>query len=436
MDEYGQISIKRIVTGLLVTLFCVLCLRVGSSAADERTDPAKVLVVADSPAVGNELLSLLSANGQSAQLVLRSVYKAGMVQGYSHLVTNCVEPLEEARAAKIKMLLVGSAVEEDERVPLQLGEKQNAGIEIKTESYRGDISFTEKITYIVSHTGGEPFGSVKIQDEEYPFAVLDGLETYVPYYRMDDLSAILLSELIRMMLGDPSEGRMYIVIDEVYAFSDLYSLCFAADLLYENAMPFIVRIMPIYDNLDYPAFLRFAQVLRYLQAKNGTIVPAPPLVSNEPYSWEPLEEKLNRFYDALDRENIRYFSMAHTPYPVDVPFLKAIHSAGKNFGRLPVDTMIRLTLYDDEEAMREEVDELNDLWLSVDNYRRNFTQANYQYHEVSIDEQYAYILEEEKLFEKQIEVGNNVLVMVVGLLLLIFLGLLVIGSRIYKRKFH
>ena len=36
--------------------------------------------------------------------------------------------------------------------------------------------------------------------------------------------------------------------------------------------------MPVYENLDYPAFERYAQILRYVQARNGTVLLHPPVV--------------------------------------------------------------------------------------------------------------------------------------------------------------
>ncbi|MFR1374912.1 MAG: DUF2334 domain-containing protein [Eisenbergiella massiliensis] len=88
----------------------------------------------------------------------------------------------------------------------------------------------------------------------------------------------MTGKAIAGLLGKQEGGNMYLAVDEVYPFSDLDRLCAVADRLYENGIPFIVRVMPVYENLDYPAFERYAQILRYVQARNGTVLLHPPVV--------------------------------------------------------------------------------------------------------------------------------------------------------------
>lgn len=420
-----------------VAFLLALCLPATAALAAEADGqgdaPADVLVVCRTQAEGDTLAELISACGKNTDVTLETDYAKGSAADYSYLVAASAIPLHDARTAGTPVLHVGNGVQNGDGIALK--QVENTGVTVMGGGYSSALRFEEKVACITEYTGSV-YGTVTIRNQSYPFAVQAESGTYVPYYREDDLSAILLGAVMQGFFGNTAEGKMYVVIDEVYAFTNLHMLCLTADLLYENAIPFIVRIMPIYDNLDYPAFQRYAQVLRYMQAKNGAIVLASPLVSQSEHVREPLEDKMARFHEALENEGIAYIEMEHTPYMVDANMLNTMQADSKNFGRLPIDTMVKLPLCSTEESLREETGKLNALWLSISNYRRNYTNANYQYREKAIDDQYVYVVEEEKLFAEEFAVGNEVLVVLVTALLAVLAVLVAVGARVYKRKFH
>ena len=69
--------------------------------------------------------------------------------------------------------------------------------------------------------------------------------------------------------------------------------------LEELSLPYIISVMPIYQNGDYPAMKRFCEVLRYAQANNGSVIMKAP----------------KTFYNADDKELIwEYLTTATEGY--------------------------------------------------------------------------------------------------------------------------
>lgn len=415
----------------------ILIMAIPSAAAQAQ----ETLLVCDSQSEMEELSALILACGKRANAVLREDYLPEMMEEYALLITTSEAALKDAVAVGARALFVGSKLE---RGAVKLKELKALSVQVFGGGYGSAARFEESISVIESDNEGgfgQEFGSIVAQGSEYPFAVkLKGV-TYAPYYRSGDLSFFLLGAVMQdffgdISIGDAAQGKLYVIIDDVYAFTDLYALCAAADMLYESAIPFIVRIRPMYDNLDFPAFKRYAQVLRYMQAKNGVIVPGEPFVSEIEQEREPLSVKMERFYGALEDEGIAYIDMEHSPLELSIETLQGISPPRKNFGRLSVDAMVNFSISPDEGTMEEELERINALWLTIDDYRRNFTNARYQYHEVSIDDQYEYFHEEEKLFADEFAKGNEVLLAVVGVALMMLLALLLLGRRMNRRKFR
>lgn len=76
--------------------------------------------------------------------------------------------------------------------------------------------------------------------------------------------------------GDPHPCAQYIVLDKVYPFTPPDKLQKIVDYLILNKLPFVISVMPIYENGDYPSMKRFCEVLRYAQANNGAIIMHSP----------------------------------------------------------------------------------------------------------------------------------------------------------------
>lgn len=415
----------------VLTLLAVLCaLSPGALGASEG--PGDILLVCRGDAEQAELERLISACGGQARAVLADELTPALLSRAECLITTQPDALALAAGQGLPALAVGAAITPGGGVGYQTA--LHASVSVSGEGLAGSASFEEEITYIGSYEG-EPFGILTVRGEEHPFAVTAGAVTYAPYYRAGEVSALLLGAAMRRFLGRSGEGRLYVLIDEIYPFSDLYALCCTADLLYESGIPFVARIMPVYDNLDYPSFLRYARALRYLQAKNGSVVIADSLVSEHEMVREPLAEKLSRFHTALREQEIDFLPMDRPPYPLTADDLPTLGGGQKPFPSLPIDAMVRFPLYSDEDSVRAEADRLSRLWLTVSDYGGRGTPRPPS-RERPVSGGYDYRKEGPRLLANQFARSNEALTVVVTSFLLVLGGLILVGRRVYRRKFY
>lgn len=195
--------------------------------------------------------------------------------------------------------------------------------------------------------------------------------------------------------------------------------------------------MPVYDNLDYPAFKRFTQALRYVQAKGGTLVLHDPIVRQYEAEREPLADKLARAKAAFAEEGITLFDMDFPGLTVSFQEIQDISHVRLNFGSLPIDTMICFSLFKDERTLLDTVEQLNDAWLSISNYQSNFPQLEVlQYEEKAIDAAYVYREGMLATLSGFFSGANRILLIIVGVSVAVFLVLIVLGRRLYRQMFY
>lgn len=77
--------------------------------------------------------------------------------------------------------------------------------------------------------------------------------------------------------GEPHTYAQYMVINEVYPFQDSDKLLQVINYMVAKEVPFIISVMPIYNNGNYPTMQHFCEVLRYAQANGGTIILHSPI---------------------------------------------------------------------------------------------------------------------------------------------------------------
>ena len=76
--------------------------------------------------------------------------------------------------------------------------------------------------------------------------------------------------------------------------------------------PFVISVMPIYANGDYPAMKRFCEVLRYAQANGGTIILHAPITVRE-------GENKDQVWDYLTIAMQAYINYGIYPVAVQLP---------------------------------------------------------------------------------------------------------------------
>ena len=402
-----------------------------------ETQTAQVLLVYEDKNDRAALEALIRAAGKTVYSVSGASYTPDLPQGYSFVVTTINRPYLDATAAGIPTVCLGpDAGPVDGASTLTL---ENFGATLQLDDH-SQYQFVAKATLAQQPAYGQPYGHIVLNSgDSFPFAVIFANTAYVPWYEPEGLSYIMLGGLLRQYFGGMASatGQMYALLDEIYPFSDLEMLRTTADRFAQSGMPFIVRVMPVYDNLDYPAFKRFTQALRYVQSKGGAIVLHDPLVRQYESEREPLSDKLARARSALSEEGLALYELDSPGLGLTLEDLQSIAHTRLNFGSLPIDTMLRIPLFTDEKALSAAMQQLDDAWLSLSDYKSEFPQLEApQYEEKAIETSYVYRKSVLASLGGFFSGANRILLMIVGASVVVFLVLIALGRRLYRQMFY
>lgn len=420
-----------------MTAFMLLTLGVlAGSPQTVETDSAEVLLVCDAQKGRAALETLIRASGKTVHSVSEADYTADLPHHYNFVVTTINQPYRDATAAKIPTVCVGPDVGPIEGITTLALKNFSATLQLDDHS---QYQFISAATLLQQPENARRYGNILLSTgESFPFGVICANVAYAPWYQAQGLSYIMLGGLLRDYFGGASTaGDMYVLLDEIYPFSDLEMLRTTADRFAQSGIPFIVRVMPVYDNLDYPAFKRFTQALRYVQTRGGSIVLHDPIVRQYETERAPLAEKLARAKVALTKEGIALYDLDRPGVEISLEALQRISHAELSFGGLPVDTMIRFSLFETQAALADAVQGLDDAWLSLSNYKAKFPQLEApQFEEKAIETAYVYRTGISTSLNGFFSGANRVLLMIVGISTVVFLILIALGRRLYREMFY
>lgn len=348
--------------------------------------------------------------------------------------------------------------------------------------------------------GVQRYGALKLKDASYPYGIRKGSYTYVPFIEKDTLSEIALSYVLKDWLRQKQESHYYLVFKEIYPFSDLRLLERMSDELYEAGIPFIVSVHPVFSNTDYPAMKRYINTLKYVQSRNGTVLVESPFVATIRDDGRDLNRQMEHFIDVLAEEGIvplgmgtemfwtydDYFAsegMAFFDSVVLFPDTRSIHKAERNHSEafssslysvdraylqrylsddrpidpLPMDTAFTYNFVQNEAELDNLLDSLRNSWITFEDYKKgvhkvktgsnelgsergslvlNGVSLGIQASHVETSSDYEYKQREQKSFETWFTVQNKFFIVVIFITLFLFSGFLIIGYRMYKRKFY
>lgn len=419
---------------ILVFIVCIL--------AALALFPAAALATADG---AREMLYIITRTEKEAETLgsfaeaARIDYEVLLEEEYvsppgEMVLTTLPRVAEDAKNAGIKPFCVGAEFSSEEDV--LISEPLDTSVSLSFGEHSQTAAFVNGIR-LLTYVNGTTEGTITLSDgRQAPFMVKCDGAWYAPWYEKNGLSAIAISVLIGQYCGTEGTGEMFVIIDEIYPFSDLSALKNTADMLYSAGVPFIARVMPVYNNLDYPAFERYADALRYVQSRNGTIVIHDFIEVLHEWEREPAADRMARFMEALDEQDVHYFPFPYSPLNIDIGTLEGISSKEKNFGLAGIDIMTPFLLDGDEAEREELLERINARWLTIRDYRLRYTTDKYAYESREVTENFQYIKEEERSFTRFFAAGNEVLVVVVVVALLVFGVLMVAGYRLYRRKFY
>ncbi|WNS42449.1 hypothetical protein [Paenibacillus sp. MMS20-IR301] len=510
---------------LILLLLLATSLLPSAPAASAASNPSyaasqRVLLLYDSLGKGTDkegnvagLQRLLAAYSTQVTLKNISAYKQGDMSAYSGIITvvnHAGPPIEDRAYLEDVAGFQGSVL----HVGYQLPSRIMQAMQVKTAVWHGPGAglsvggFSaiplrmDEMPYITAEQAERSYGewAMGAGGVQAPYAVSSGRFAYVPYLKQGDLSGIAMAYVLKDWLHSPIRPRTYLVLKEIYPFSDLDLLEKTADELYERGIPFIASIRPVFGNTDFPAMKRYLDALRTVQSHNGSIVinaPAvrPPIKSDD----RSLRGKMSSFIDVLAEggvaplgiaaenywtydkeystagmgffdsavlygdEEARYMEQTDTSmafpsvlYSLKPELLQGISRSGKAMPELPLNAALTYDLPEDEEALKEMLQELDAEWYTFADYKQaphevttetshilsadgvitvGAAALNVDYIPQAVAGDYEYQEEQATSFNRLFSVQNQFFIIVILIALLLFGGLLTVGYRLYRRKY-
>lgn len=160
-------------------------------------------------------------------------------------------------------------------------------------------------------------GTIKYKNKD--IAIYSQFDSFLYTPCIDLTHDILIASLAKEVAfwlwpyqGQPHIYSQYIVLDEVYPFIPPKQLMETVDYLVGLKLPFVISVMPLYDNGDYPAMERFCEVLAYAQGHGGAIILRAPNMVQQTDDIEQVWEYLTYATEA-------YTNFGVYPLGIQVP---------------------------------------------------------------------------------------------------------------------
>lgn len=502
---------------LLFNVLLFLCFPKIISANQAETAP--VLIVYDSLAKGTPLEGNIDAIQRilaslNAQVTVTSYdkYDAGMLNKFNKVIN--ISNLEDVSQSpdifnRDMEGYFGYYMHIGYQLPQHV--QQEMGIEVykqATDTSKitiGQLSQASIMATNILYTtkyNGTPYGTIVSENGKasYPYGVIHGNNAFIPYMVKGNLSELAASFLLKDWLHVTSTGQNYVLLNEIYPFSDLDLLNEAADRLYNAGIPFIASVQPVFSNFQFPAMQRYLETLKHIQSRNGSIVVnAPVVASTISPDIAGLKTQLSSFLDALaeyqivplgigselywtydqhyseyglsifdsgilyDDHNIRHHtqrnnsSVFHSAmYTINGKDLNKYMNSNKLLNSLPMNTAFIYPFPEDRQELEATLDTLLTSWTTFADYKNGEHSVRTEKNELTshsghlqingqpialnnklaeIDSDHTYVQEVKKSFTTLFSVQNNIFIVLILATLLIFMVFLIIGYRMYKRKF-
>lgn len=506
---------SNITKGLIFLLVMVNVFSTVPVAQASSQEP-RVLVIYDSLAKGtiregnlDVLERLLAAYGIQTTQTTIDHYKKGQIKGYTKIITvhNAIDlPITNEAFNSDYSAYLGDILHIGESVPSRLQtaldiRPQTTGqksVQLEVGSFRQQMLLYN--IPIISQNAS-PYGILQMEDgSRVSFAVHDRGMAYAPYLHKGDLSELAVSSLLKAWLGIEEEGQLYLIFKEIYPFSDLGLLEQMADKLYESGIPFMVSVRPVFRNTDFPAMKRYLEALKYVQAKNGSIVVhAPVVASTAGATGSSLKESMTGFIDSLAEYGIAPLGIgAYSYWPYDklytaegmsafdstilfpttekpyreksdtsasyssslysmpLDYLQQFEYKGLPLQALPMNTAITFDFSDDKKTVDDMLQQITASQIIFVDYKNTAhvvrTQSNtvvsqngtllINGHSVNLDpalqsvsSDFMYKPADKVSFTRLFNMQNKVLLVIIAIINIAFIGFLIIGFRLYRRKY-
>ncbi len=330
---------KRIITLWLAILLCEsLC---GTAfAVPEESDPAHpdgsgdILLVYDRRP--DEIARLSIERLVTVGAAMLKVVDYGMVGDccdvlgeYQYVIFYDIRSkdaafLDAMRKSDASKMIIGGTLMQDylsstNRSELCLGEEaQKSGQLFYTfpsgQQYEAIVHWDFLGQYV---SDGYENGTILTNGRSYPLCTeINGIR-FIP---LRDLSQMLvftslMQEIVRWMWpyhNRPTSYAQFLVLDNVYPFVPADQLMKQIEAIEETSVPYVISVMPLINNTNYPAMKQFCQVLSYAQTRGASIILHAPIIHKKVTNPEELYEKLTEMITP-------YFENGVFPLGIEVP---------------------------------------------------------------------------------------------------------------------
>lgn len=275
--------------------------------------PAMAMAQEDAPASGAELLLIYDQSNRRLDaaeierfaMIASSLGKSlafgdardmrDSLGNYDHVICYRLENIPEETLRAIcdyrgELMIFGSALmrrylEATGRSDLALG---GGGFDrgVMAYAFSADAAFEAIVDaedMIEFQTESDGRGTVSAGGQAYPFISRVAGVLFTP---IASLSTELAQAAVMREISDwlwpyqdaAPDYHQYLVLDAVYPFMDAAALLERVDALIGEGVPFVISVMPLYENTSYPAMTQLCQVLRYAQRNGGFIIMRAPII--------------------------------------------------------------------------------------------------------------------------------------------------------------
>ena len=252
-------------------------------------------------------------------------YAADVVDSYDSIVWLLPDPAEKL-SQKMEnyrghVLLLGKTLDILPDLSKAKIEKLSQG-EVSaaaTYTYTGENTFQSAVSLSDAEFIQKPgyqSGKIVIDGLVEPLVMGDGDVRYIALqdYQSDFAKAVLMQESVLWLWpyrDAPHEYSEYVVIDNIYPFTDPDRLLKIVNYMTDRNMNYVLAVMPIYQHANYPAMQQLCQVLKYAQAGNGAIILNAPIIQND--------VKAEELQDKLTQGTLSYWDNGVYPLGLSVP---------------------------------------------------------------------------------------------------------------------
>lgn len=417
----------------LMALMALRTIADGDVMEEEKIEKADTLCIA-SEKKRNLLEPILKSIGKTVDFLEARAVTENIWESYRYVITTEDEILEQIPEDK-KVFAVGTSELPKKQGNLAYAEK--AYVTFQMNEFTEVAKMKEQFFYVKNSVDGQAYGELSFMQEKVPYSIVNEEYGYAAYVDCGELSSVALSSALRDFLEKPQKnGKFYVMIDKVYPFTNQKMLAKMGKDLYENGIPYLLQVMPVYDNLSYPAFDRWAEQIRKLQEQGAApVLHAPVDTGGTDADEQELKSKLLVAQQALEYRGVNLYSMETMPLSISLDFLKNVTGKTRNFEQLPVDTVLVLPVYDTQEEWAKDIQFLSEKWIKAVDYR-NSVEKEEIFYEKGKEKTYQYREKHEASMKDFFNRSNKVLLVIVGGAVFLFLFLLFSSYRVYQDKFR